>query len=387
MDYIEIADTALLSVLFVSFIFQLVYYWGYFFKPYKYQKRQEQDGREVNQPPVSVIITGHNEARYLEDFMPVILNQDYPEYQVIFVNDASTDDTEDVLKRLAYQYPHFYYTYIQEGSKNLSRKKLALTLGIKAAKYDVLLFTEAGAFPDSPDWITRMASQFSEKKKIVLGFSCLEKYPSKYAVYDHFFSNLKMMSLALSGHPYMGNGWNLIYSKQYFEEQKGFSRINFLDVGEDDLFINQIASSTNTAVELSPESIVKVDMPYKKQWKELKNSRMISCEFYKKYPVFFWNTEEVTRALFYLTFVLSAAHFIFYSNWIFLAIVAFFFLFRLFTQLYVINKTSALLKLKEHKFYFSILFFDIIQLFVNANFYFYKVFRKRNHYNWKYERR
>ncbi|MCC8146532.1 MAG: glycosyltransferase, partial [Bacteroidales bacterium] len=284
MEYLNlsIADIIPLSVLLICLIFQLVYYWVYLFKPYKYQSLQAKD--EVissSLAPVSVIMTGRNEAQNLETYLPSILEQNYSEYEIIFVNDASTDDTEDVLKRFASRYPHLYHTYIPAGSKNLSRKKLALTVGIKAAKYDILLFTEPASCPVSSDWISQMSARFTDKKKIVLGFSFLNKYPSKYISYDYYWGNLQMTSLALMNLPYSGNGHNLAYSKLYFEEKKGFAPSNFLDAGEDDLFINQVATPTNVAVELSPNSHIAVDMAEKRLWREFKIHRTITRKFYK----------------------------------------------------------------------------------------------------------
>lgn len=387
MEFLNMTDIVLLSALLVCLILQLVYYWIYLFKPYKYQKMQEKETEnEISSlPPVSIIITGRNKAYDLEAYLPSILQQNYPEYEVIFVNDASTDDTEDVLKRFAVQYNHLYHTYIPAGSKNLSRKKLALTVGIKAAHNDLLLFTEPDSYPVTSDWIIGMATRFSDKKKIVLGFTSLEKYPSKYISYDYFFSNLQMMSLALRGNPYMGNGRNLAYSKKYFEEQRGFTFSNFLDAGEDDLFINQVANKNNVAVELSPESIVAVDMADFATWKILKSHRTITKKFYKRFSVFFWRGEKLSRVLFYVLFIILAIYLALNSKWIILDSVTFLFLLRLFSQLFIINKTSILLK--QPKFYFSLPFFDIIQPFVDGYFYFYGLFKARNNYNWKYEKR
>jgi glycosyltransferase involved in cell wall biosynthesis len=312
------------------------------------------------------------------------MEQNYPVYEVIVVNDASTDDTDEILGRFAFKYPHFYHTYIPTGSKNLSRKKLGLTLGIKAAKYDALLFTEADSHPVGPDWINRMARNFTDKKMIVLGFSTLQKQPSQYISYDYFFSNLQMMSLALKNHPYMGNGRNLGYSKNYFLQQKGFSNSNFLDAGEDDLFINQIARKDNLSVELSSESVIQVNMEDARTWKDLKVRRLATQRFFhKRFSIIFWRLEKLSRVLFLLSLILTIIWVV--PNWILLGIALFLFLIRFFTQLYVINTTAGMLKLP--KFYFTLLLFDFIQPFVDEYFYLYRLFRGREDYNWKYEKR
>lgn len=388
MIYLSTENIILISALLLCLIFQLIYYWGYLIKPYKHQKkiRKKEIDKETCQPPVSIIITGTNEARNIEAHFPAILEQNYPEYEVIFVDNASTDDTEDVLKRFSHIYKHLYHTYIPAGSKNLSRKKLALTLAIKAAKYDALLFTEADSIPCSPDWVSSMAAHFSDKKKIVLGFTYLNQSFSKYVVYDYFFSNLQMLSLALNHRTYMGNGRNLMYSKPFFNEQKGFLQSGFLDAGEDDLFINQVATNDNVAVELSPESMVTFDLQSKKIWEEMRIVRMIAWRFYKKYSVYFWQGEKITRVLFYFLLITSLTFFASTSQWIFAGIATAFFLIRLFSQQFVLMKSAGLFK--QPNFYFSVLFYDFIQPFVDSYFYFYVSREKRNnYYNWRYEKR
>lgn len=386
MVYLDIVNIVLLSVVFVCFISQLIYYWFFLLKPYKYQKGQENIADQpTSYPPVSIVITGRNEAAHIEKNFPSILEQDYPQYEVIFVNDASTDDTEEVVKRLAIKYPHFYYTYIPEGSKNLSRKKLALTMGIKAAKYDRLLFTEPDCYPATREWIKTISVQFSDKKRIVLGFARLENPSSKYIAYDYFLSNLQMLSLALFNKAYTGNGRNLSYCKQYFEEQQGFKQSNFLDIGEDDLFINQIAKKDNVAVALSQESQIAFEMNNARYWIEFKIHKNITRKFYKKFAVYFWRGEKLSRILYYISFFFSFIYFILTSQWILFGAVAFTFLVRLFSQLYVINKT-ALLLMQLH-YYFSLPFLDLAQLFVDAYFSMLASLKAKNNYNWKYEKR
>jgi cellulose synthase/poly-beta-1,6-N-acetylglucosamine synthase-like glycosyltransferase len=375
----EFVDIALLAILFLFFFIQLIYYWVFLAKPYYYQKSFEKRKNvlDASQPPVSIIVCARNESQNLEDYFPAILEQNYPRYEVIFIDDDSSDETNDVLKRLAYKYPHFYHTYVPAGSKNLSRKKLGLTLGVKAAKYDALLFTEADSHPVSPNWISCMARNFTDKKTVVLGFSSLEKEFSSYPAYDYFSSNLRMISLALKGCPYAGNGRNLAYQKEHFIRQKGFLSSNFLNVGEDDLFIRDIANKNNTAVELSPESMIEVKMNGIRAWKTYKIQRQITHQFYKKIPKFLWRLEELSRFLFYLSFF--ACLFLYFKNienYLLLGIALFMFFFRLFTQLFVINKTAGLLNVQ--KFHFSLFLYDFIQPFVDGYFCLYRLFKTKN---------
>jgi glycosyltransferase involved in cell wall biosynthesis len=384
-------DIILLSAFSCCWLIQLIYYWGYLAQPY-YRHRSIARGKIVSKPvhpPVSLIIYARNEAENLEKYLPSILEQNYPLYEVIVVNDRSSDDTSNVLKRYALQYKHLNHTYIPPESKSVSRKKLALTLGIKAATYDTLLFLEADSHPVSRDWIQLMARHFTGDKTIVLGFSNLEQKPFLYAAYDYFFSDLQMMSLALMHHAYAGNGKNMGYSKNEFFQRKGFSSFGFLDAGDDDLFINEIAGKENVSVELSPDSVTQINMDEAWIWNDLKVRRMTTLPFYKRFSIIFRGIENGSRILFYILFVWTLVWF--FPDWVLLGILFFAFLIRLFSQLFVINKTANMLKLPN--FCFTLPFFDFIQPFVNGYFYLYKIFAgkrkkfgKRKKY-WRYGKR
>jgi glycosyltransferase involved in cell wall biosynthesis len=341
-------------------------------KPCLYQKKII-EGKiipNLSQPPVSVVIYTKNDVQTLGNYLPAILEQDYPCYEVIVVKDGANNESVDLLKRLTNWYPQLYHTYIPVGSRHLSRKKMGLAIGIKAAKYDALLFTDADCHPCDADWIRTMAQHFTDKKTIILGFSILEKYPSLYAAYDYFFSNLQMMSLAMMNYPYTGNGRNLAYDKKHFVQQKGFSRFNFLDAGEDDLFINEIARKDNVAVALSPESVIRVNMDERKTWNQWKIKRMCTSKYYKKSSVSFWRIEKISRIAFFTFLVLTGLRDT--SDWVFPVIAASCFLIRLSSQLWIVNTTGEMLKIP--KYYFSLPLFDLIQPFVDGYFYLYTLF-------------
>jgi glycosyltransferase involved in cell wall biosynthesis len=377
----------LLTVLAFFFVIQLLYYWVFLGRPYYHLKKIKKNKITFPhlQPPVSVIIYARNEAANLQAFLPSILEQDYPEYEVIVVNDDSSGNSENILKRMQAQYPHLYYTYIPQGTKNLIRKKLGLTLGVKAAKYATLLFTGADSYPVSNNWISCMSRHLNDEKTIVLGFSALGKHNAlkyQYAAFDYFFTNLQMASMALLKIPYGANGRNLIYRKEYFDSQKGYSKYRHLQVGEDDLFINEIATKENMSVELSPQSLVFVQWNEMFDWKYMKISRAMTQHFYKKIPLLFWQIELWSRFCFMAAFFCC----LFYNVWnIILPLSAIAAVSgRLFSQLFVINKTASCLKLE--KFYFLFPFFDMMQPIVNIYFYIYKLFERRTNYVWKYEK-
>ena len=363
-------DIVILAVLAICWIIQLLYYWIYLAKPYYHQRVVNKKGITFhsNCPPVSVIIYARNNAENLEKYLPVILEQNYPQYEVIVVDDCSNDDTDLVLKQMA-SYPHLYYTYIPPESKYVSRKKLALTIGIKATHYDHLLFLDADSYPVNSEWLGLMAQHFIRRKSIVLGFSVLEKRPFRYAAYDYFFSNLQMMSLALANRAYMGNGKNLGYNKSTLSWQRIFSDYSFLESGEDDLLVSELAKPDNVSVELSPESVVRVDMERWWMWEELKVKRMNTWSFYRKFPIVFWLIEKISRILFYSVLVFACVWL--YPNWMMMGIPLTLFLLRFLTQWIVMNRTTKTLKLP--KLHFDLLIFDLIQPFVNGYFYLYSL--------------
>lgn len=383
----DIPDILILSALSFFLIIQLIYYWFFLSKPYFYWRKVKK--RKISFPDtcpaVSVVIYAKNKSKNLETFLPSVLEQDYPEFEVIVVYDDISDNSENVLKRLRSQYPALYYTYVPQGTKGLSRKKMGVTLGIKAAKFDVLLFSDADSHPVSENWIKNMSRHLKDKKTIVLGFSALEKrsdFRYKFADYDYFSANLRMIASALLKFSYGANGRNLMYRKEYFNRQKGYSKYRRLQAGEDDLFIDDIATKENITVELSSDSIVIVNWDDFFDWRSAKINQATTKHFYKKMPLLFWRIESWSRFFFLVSFFIC----LFYDfwNWLLPASAIIAFIIRLFSQLFVINKTAACLK--RRKYYFLFPFFDIIQPIVNIYFYVYRLLRRRTNYIWKYEK-
>jgi cellulose synthase/poly-beta-1,6-N-acetylglucosamine synthase-like glycosyltransferase len=384
----DTVEWALLSALGFCWIIQLLYYWILLAKPYHYQQKVETGKITFSnaQPAVSIVICAKNETENLQAFLPSILEQDYPSYEVIIVNDDSTDNSENALRRMENQYENLYYTYIPPGTKNLSRKKLGITLGIKAAKYDVLLFTEADTYPVGEKWISKIARHFSGRKNIVLGFCAFEKrsgFLNKFAAYDYFVSNLQTIAMALAKIPYGANGRNLAYHRSHFDSQKGYSKHRFLQPGEDDLFVNEVATKENVAIELSPESVVYTRRDGLSEWKDFRMSRAVTHPFYKKGSVFIGQFEQWSRVFFIASFVACLVYD--FCNPILYAAAILTFTSRIYTQFSIINKTAGYLKLE--KYYSTLFFFDLIQPFVNLYFYFCGRFRGKKNYTRKFEKR
>jgi len=209
--------------------------------------------------PISVIISARNEAQNLRENLPSILTQKYPKFEVVVVNDCSSDSSDMVLEEFAKSYKNLKVVTITEHVRFKTGKKFALTLGIKAAKNEHLLFTDADCQPATPNWITRMAAKFTGDTQIVLGYSPYYKagsFLNAIIRFETLKTAINYLSAALTGDAYMGIGRNLAYTKTLFFGAKGFAAHMHVLSGDDDLFVNQNATATNTAIEIHPDTFV-----------------------------------------------------------------------------------------------------------------------------------
>lgn len=284
------------TLLFIAhFLFTYIYY----IAPLKKYQCDAQQSKEHANPSVSVIVYTKNESENLQKMLPLLLAQDYPTFEIIVINDGSTDESYALLQTFEAKHSNLYHSFVPEGVKYLSRKKLALTIGIKAAKHDVLLFTDANCYPSSTQWIASMARNFIPGIDIVLGFCSYpvsNSFEQKIAALDNLHFGIEYLAAAIRNAPYMGNGRNLAYRKELFFKQKGYAKTLNLQAGEDDLFINSVANKKNTFVELSPESIVE-QTPFNrfKTWKEMKASRKSTIPHLKGGHIYNYRLGEMIR--------------------------------------------------------------------------------------------
>jgi len=372
-------DLILLAGLIICFTVQILFYWIVFSKPYRYVRKLDAGKVEVSdeQPPVSVIVSVKNAFYDLNHFLPSLLEQNYPQFEIIIINDGYSDENELVLTHFQNHHTNLYSTKIPDNTRGVSRKKLALTLGVKAAKYEHLLFTEADSCPRTPDWISMMVRHLRKEKTIVLGLSVMEKekgFLRSYIAFDYLFSNLKFLSLALFNHPYAGDGHNLLYAKDHFEREKGYSKYYFLHSGEDDLFINTIANRKNTAVEISPDSIISTQIDGFQDFRQRKIDRETSVHYLKKGPIAFWRLESYSRVGFWGFFIACLIGSPLLSV---LTITAFStFVIRLLSQIIIWIKTSKSLKLRRPSIFSPL--YDLFQPFFNVYFFLYRIVRIKN---------
>lgn len=212
-------------------------------------------------PGVSVIIYARDNATDLRAMLPEILSQDYPveKMEVIVVNDGSVEEVTDVVNYLGQKHPNLYITFVPNEAHNLSRKKLAILLGIKAAKKEIAILTTAECSPASNRWLRLIATPFTTtggSHDIVLGRAVINNLPNAMLRFDEAARLTTWISKALHGRPYRGTGFNLAYRRDIFFKAKGFSRSLILQHGDDDVFINQITTRNNTAVVLSEDALI-----------------------------------------------------------------------------------------------------------------------------------
>ncbi len=363
------------------FTIQLVYYLLIYRAPYLYERKRDKRPHDSGTlPPVSVIIASKNESENLARFLPAILDQDYPDFEVIVVNMGSTDETDMVLKTLSLKYSHLYYTYVPAEAEDVNMKKLALTIGIKAANHDLLLFTEAYCEPASDRWIREFAAEFVKGNEIVLGFCKLKMAKHiamrKFILYDNMIQGLKYLSLAILGKPFMGIGRNLAYKKEIFFEEKGYSSVLNIDEGEDDLFINRIARKNRVGVVVSPESMTQSDVVDNfLTWRALKHKYLYTKQFYKGGSSLIFGFETFSKYLFYLSVIAGIVYGVYVGNLPAVVLLLLLLIIRFAVQLFVLGKSSRMLD--AGKYHLDLLFFDLFQPFNNFKFWKYANKRKK----------
>ena len=346
----------LLVIIGVAFIHQIYFYLRYLRLGGKVTSQTDSD---VQLPAVSVIVCAHNEYDNLQDYLSILLEQDYPCYEVIVVDDGSEDGSDLLLERWSRQYGNLYHTFVPRGARVLSNKKLALTIGIKAAHYDYLLLTDADCRPESKHWIREMMKGFSnEQTELVLGFS---PYFEKKGLlnhiigYDTLFNGLQYMGMARAGKPYMGVGRNLAYKRETFFSVGGFKGLLGNRAGDDDLFVNRIANAANTVVVNNPNSIVwSVPKTTWREWFHQKRRHLSVSPQYRTRSKIQVTLEPLSRGIFYSCVLASAI----VGSIELISIALALFLLRLLVQLIIINISARRLNMRGYSL--GLIAYDII---------------------------
>ena len=334
------------DILFAAFclvtLIQLFYYgWFFrrlaFFKPLIKEKSQEH--------PVSVVICARDEAARLAANLPGSLVQTYlSTHEVIVVNHNSQDDTRYLLDEFKKTFKGLHIVNLQHEAIGIPGKKYPLSMGIKEARHEILLLTDADCVPASEFWIQKMQDGYDENIEVVLGYGAYHKKPgilNKLIRFETFHSALQYLSFALAGTPYMGVGRNLSYKKELFLRNKGFSFINHLPGGDDDLFINMVANKQNTNIVIDPEAFT-LSEPKKTfgDWMKQKARHYSTGKYYKSKNKLLLGSYSVSHFLFYPLFISSLVLY----NWKFVLPV---FAARLILQAFIYFKSMQKLNEKD----------------------------------------
>lgn len=272
----------LLGIAGLFFLIQLCYYLFIFLRITVKGKRESE---ENELKPVSVIVCARNEEQNIMNYLPKILEQDYPKFQVVLINDRSWDETWDVMEAMARKDDRINLVNIPDNKKDDFAKKFALTVGIKAAKYDQLVLIDADCYPNSKLWLKKMAGKFSSKKRVVLGVGAYLKhkgFTNKLLRFDTCSIATQYLSFAKAGIPYMGVGRNLAYKNELYDSVRGFKSHYHIPSGDDDLFVNEVANKENTAICLDEEAVT-FSEPKKtfRDWRIQKRRHLTTGKHYK----------------------------------------------------------------------------------------------------------
>ncbi len=306
--YLSFPWLEIIFVVFCAITLVQLFYYGWFFRRLAYYTPAEKEHSQ--QHPVSVIICARDEAARLVTHLPGALVQTYPStHEVIVVNHNSQDDTRFLLDEFKKTFKGLHIVNLEHEALGIPGKKYPLSMGIKEAKYEIVLLTDADCVPASEFWMQKMQDGYREGIEVVLGYSPYKKGPgflNKIIRWDTFHTALQYLSYALAGIPYMGVGRNLSYKRDVFFRNKGFSSINNLPGGDDDLFISKVATKNNTAIVIDPETFT-MSEPKKTfgEWHRQKTRHYSTARYYKPIHKFLLGLYSLSHVLFYPLLVAS----------------------------------------------------------------------------------
>ncbi len=309
LDNQPLTEVMLITFAFFALV-QLFYYLFYYIRVFNFRNPENLKNEKPlpKQSPVSIVICAKNEEKNLAKYLPEILTQNYPDYEVIVVNDCSIDSTEKVLTKLKNTYKQLYVKTITKNDCFSHGKKQALTIGLKAAKNDWILLTDADCKPAGKFWLAEMQKQFRTDTDFVIGYGGYlgkKGLLNKLICFDTNFIALQYLTFAKSGMPYMAVGRNLAYRRELFFRTKGFERHAHIRSGDDDLFVNAHARKKNTQIATTPESFTFSEPEQSwNHWIRQKQRHMSTGNIYRFWHKIILGAEPFTRIIFYILFAL-----------------------------------------------------------------------------------
>jgi cellulose synthase/poly-beta-1,6-N-acetylglucosamine synthase-like glycosyltransferase len=352
LNWQEIIFVILCSITFIQ-----IFYYLFFFSRLAFFKTAIKNNTQTH--PVSVIICARDEAANLAKNLPGSLVQAYStSHEVIVVNDNSFDDSKYLLEEFERNFKHLKVVELKQEAKMIPGKKFPLSVGIKTAKYEIVLLTDADCVPSSEHWIEKIQESYDDSTEIVLGYGAYHKKKgllNRLIRWETFHTALQYLSYALAGKPYMGVGRNLSYKKAIFFRHKGFSSFNHISSGDDDLFINTAATKNNTKINISPEAFTLSDSPNTwNQWVKQKRRHYSTAKYYKPLHQFLLGLYSLSHFLFFPLLITAVA----FYNWQWSLLV---FSIRFIIQLIILY--PCMKKLNEKDLFPFLLLLDIWMFF------------------------
>ena len=314
---------------------------GSLINPFLRSLRFQKTGTAENQPPVSILITAHDNLAELERNLPMFLRQQYAaDYQVIVVCQSTDGETQDFLKRTAAENPHLYYTYIPESSRYMSRKKLQITLGVKAAKHEWIILTEPNCRPSNDKWLQTMARQCQDPNHLVLGYVALDEETKSVRRFDSIRKAYYVLRRAQQTYGYRSHMPNVAFRKSDFMKEQGYQGNLEYVRGEYDFLVNKYAHCGDTATELDCDAWLIREAPSNKSWHNahlyLQASRKSLERAGSMRTLMFF--DHLMPHLSLLATLAVAAYSILMKNWILTGCAGFSFLLLFIVRMLIANK-------------------------------------------------
>lgn len=327
--------------------------------------------------PISVVISARNEEDNLFKLLPVILNQDYPEFEVVVVNHQSTDDSKYILQAYQQDFPNLKVIHLEKSKHLKNGKKLPLTIGIKGTKYEHLLLTDADCKPNSKHWIKEMAQQFSKEKEIVLGYGPYLKEKgllNRLIRLDTVMIAMHYLGYAKAKLPYMGVGRNMAYTRTIFEKNSGFKSHYAIQSGDDDLFIQEVAKGNNYTICLNEETFCA--SPAEKTWEDWyrqKTRHFTTTEHYNVFKKMMLGIYPLSLILVYTSFLILCLNYE-------ISLISLSILFLLLVLKWIIQG-RCLVRLKEKGLAWLFPFWDLVYAILAPSLYY--TSEKKKKVTWK----
>ena len=328
---------------------QLLYHWCLFSKV-AFFKKGGRPKLDEELEPVSIVLCARDAYEYLIEIIPALLKQDYPDFEIVVVNDCSDDETEEYLKDLERKEPRVKPVQLKQHLNFFNGKKFPLSMGIKSAQNDLIVLTDCNCMPVNDQWLRSVVNRYKGNTEIVIGYSPYVKKKgslNRLMRFDALQNGLLYLSAALFRHPYMGVGRNLSYRKELFFRNKGFISHYTTAVGDDDLFISQVATKKNTEVLIDAENAILTHPTSSlKLWMRQKSSRYSTIPKYSIGARLMLSLFYISQFLFYASFITllvlhaQPAFVIAKGAMFYIPILAFFFLLRFGSQMIIYHKAA-----------------------------------------------